>query len=177
MARFRALFLEPIRDQLARKNDLPSRHGVALILGRLPAPSSYSQDPARRSVRAVGRRINSTEGQKNDFCDAEAIAVQLPTMKFVATKTADQLDLQALYRVRERLVSQRTGIINQIRAFLLERGIAVRQGQRFLRVELPRILATPPEVLSPRMVLLIEGLASDWRRLDERIEKRIGEAL
>ena len=113
-----------------------------------------------------------SKGQKNDFRDAEAIAeaVQRPTMKFVATKTADQLDLQALHRVRERLVSQRTGIINQIRAFLLERGIAVRQGQRFLRVELPRILATPPDVLSPRMVRVIEGLASDWRRLDERIE-------
>jgi transposase len=68
------------------------------------------------------------------------------------------------------LVSQRTGIINQIRAFLLERGIAVRQGIRFLRVELPRVLATHPDVLSPRMVHLIEGLASDWRRLDERIE-------
>jgi transposase len=65
-------------------------------------------------------------------------------MKFVATKTADQLDLQALHRVRERLVSQRTGIINQIRAFLLERGVAVRQGLRFLRAELPRILATQP---------------------------------
>ena len=58
-------------------------------------------------------------------------------MKFVATKTADQLDLQALHRVRERLVSQRTGIIDQIRAFLLERGVAVRQGLRFLRAELP----------------------------------------
>ena len=117
-----------------------------------------------------------SKGQKNDFRDAEAIAeaVQRPTMKFVATKTADQLDLQALHRVRERLVSQRTGIINQIRAFLLERGIAVRQGQRFLRAELPRILATPPDVLSPRMVRLIEGLASDWRRLDERIESSIG---
>ena len=91
-------------------------------------------------------------------------------MKFVATKTADQLDLQALHRVRERLVSQRTGIINQIRAFLLERGIAVRQGQRFLRAELPRILATPPDVLSPRMVRIIEDLAGDWRRLDERVE-------
>jgi transposase len=113
-----------------------------------------------------------SKGQKNDFRDAEAIAeaVQRPTRKFVATKTADQLDLQALHRVRERLVSQRTGIINQIRAFLLERGIAVRQGQRFLRVELPRILATPPGVLSPRMVRVIEGLASDWHRLDERIE-------
>jgi len=112
-----------------------------------------------------------SKGQKNDFRDAEAIAeaVQRPTMKFVATKTAEQLDLQALHRVRERLVSQRTGIINQIRAFLLERGIPVRQGQRFLRAELPRILATPPDVLSPRMVRAIEDLAADWRRLDERI--------
>jgi transposase len=113
-----------------------------------------------------------SKGQKNDFRDAEAIAeaVQRPTMKFVATKTADQLDLQALHRVRERLVSQRTGIINQIRAFLLERGVAVRQGLRFLRAELPRVLATPPDVLSPRMVHVIEDLAADWRRLDERIE-------
>jgi len=47
-------------------------------------------------------------------------------MRFVATKTTDQFDLQALHRVRERLVGQRTGIINQIRAFLLERGVAVR---------------------------------------------------
>jgi transposase len=62
-------------------------------------------------------------------------------MKFVATKSADQLDLQALHRVRERLVGQRTGIINQIRAFLLERGIAVRQGLHSLRAELPGILA------------------------------------
>jgi transposase len=118
-----------------------------------------------------------SKGQKNDFRDAEAIAeaVQRPTMKFVATKTAEQLDLQALHRVRERLVSQRTGIINQIRAFLLERGVAVRQGLRFLRAELPRILATPPDVLSPRMVRVIEGLAGDWRRLDERIDHLSGE--
>jgi transposase len=118
-----------------------------------------------------------SKGQKNDFRDAEAIAeaVQRPTMKFVATKTADQLDLQALHRVRERLVSQRTGIINQIRAFLLERGVAVRQGLRFLRAELPRILAAPPDALSPRMVRVIEDLAGDWRRLDERIESLSGE--
>ena len=110
--------------------------------------------------------------QKNDFNDAEAIAeaVQRPTMKFVATKTAEQLDLQALHRVRERLVSQRTGIINQLRAFMLERGIAVRQGIRFLRAELPRILATRSDVLSPRMLRVIEDLAGDWRWLDERIE-------
>ena len=91
-----------------------------------------------------------SKGQKNDFRDAEAIAeaVQRPTMKFVATKTAEQLDLQALHRVRERLVRQRTGIINQIRAFLLERGVAVRQGQRFLRTELPDILAKRSDTAS-----------------------------
>jgi transposase len=113
-----------------------------------------------------------SKGQKNDFRDAEAIAeaVQRPTMKFVATKTADQLDLQALHRVRARLVGQRTGIVNQIRAFPLERGVAVRQGLRFLRAELPGILATRIDVLSPRMVRMVEELTGDWHRLDERIE-------
>ena len=91
-------------------------------------------------------------------------------MSDIDTAVVDSLKSAWPHRVRERLVSQRTGIINQIRAFLLERGIAVRQGQRFLRAELPRILATPPDVLSPRMVRVIEDLAGDWRRLDERIE-------
>jgi transposase len=82
-----------------------------------------------------------SKGQKNDFRDAEAIAeaVQRPTMKFVVTKTTDQLDLQALHRVRERLVSQ---------------------GRRFFRAELPRILAIPPGVLSPRMVRAESGVSS-----------------
>jgi transposase len=105
-----------------------------------------------------------SKGQKNDFRDAETIteAVQRPTMKFVTTKTADQLDLKALHRVRERLVSQRTGIINQIRAFLLERGVAVRQGHRFLRAELPRILAAPSDILSPGMASARSSPARRW---------------
>ena len=79
------------------------------------------------------------KGQKNDFRDGEAVAeaVQRPTMRFVPTKSVDQLDLQALHRVRSRLVGQRTAIVNQIRAFLLERGVAVRRGLRFLRQALP----------------------------------------
>jgi transposase len=87
-----------------------------------------------------------------------------------ATKTTEQLDLQAFHRVCERFVSQRTGITNQIRVFLLERGIAVRQGLRLLRAELPRILATPPDVLAARMVRVISDLAENWRRLGERID-------
>src|SRR5215468_4260534 len=110
-----------------------------------------------------------SKGQKNDSARTRR-SVQRPTMKFVATKTADQLDLQALHRMRERLVRQGTGIINQIRAFPLERGIAVRQGLRFLRSELPRILAKRSDVSSPRMMRIIEDPAGDWRRLDARID-------
>jgi hypothetical protein len=55
-------------------------------------------------------------------------------MKFVATKTVDQLDLQAQHRIRERLVRQRTGIINQIRVFLLERGIAIASMRSLPRI-------------------------------------------
>lgn len=119
-----------------------------------------------RYVRPLSR------GQKNDFNDALACAeaVLRPTMKFVAIKTVEQLDLQALHRIRERLVSQRTGVTNQIRAFLLERGIAVRTGLRFLRAELPDILAKRTDALSPHMLRLIEDLAADWRQLDTRID-------
>ena len=97
-------------------------------------------------------------------------------MKFVATKTVDQLDLQALQRMRERLVSQRTGIINQIRAFLLERGVAVRQGLRFLRAELPGILAMLSDDLSPRMMRVIEGLADDSTRITLPLPDAVAES-
>ncbi|WP_246690518.1 IS110 family transposase, partial [Microvirga aerophila] len=112
------------------------------------------------------------KSHKNDFRDAEAIAeaVQRPTMRFVPTKTVEQLDLQALHRVRSRLVGQRTAVINQIRAFLLERGIAVRQRLRSLRQALPDILAQRTDVLTPRMMCMIEGLLQDWHHLDGRIE-------
>jgi len=112
------------------------------------------------------------KGNKNDFRDAEAIAeaVQRPTMRFVATKTTEQLDLQALHRVRSRLVSERTATVNEIRAFLLDRGVAVAQGLYRLRAALPGILATRIDVLSPRLLHIIEDLVADWRRLDERID-------
>src|SRR6201997_1885739 len=112
------------------------------------------------------------QGHKKDFTDAHAIAeaVQRPSTRCVPVKTDDQLDLQALHRVRSRLVGQRTAVINQIRGFLLERGIAVRQGLLFLRQQLPDILAKRIDVLSPRMIRIIEDLSGDWRHLDERIE-------
>lgn len=109
------------------------------------------------------------KGHKNDFRDAEAIAeaVQRPTMRFVPLKTPEQLDLQALHRVRSRLVTQRTAVINQIRGFLLERGLPVRQGAAALRSALPEILTV--DTLSPQVIRLIGELAADWRYLDARV--------
>jgi transposase len=88
----------------------------------------------------------------------------------VPTKSAEQLDLQALHRVRSRLIRHRTAVINQIRALLLERGISVRQGYQHLRAALPDILGRESERLSPRMVRMSSGLSGDWRQLDQRHE-------
>ncbi len=112
------------------------------------------------------------KGQKNDYRDAEAIAeaVQRPTMRFVPIKSAEQLDLQALHRIRSRLVSHRTAVINQLRGFLLECGVIVPQGPARLREILPSVLAQRTDVLSLRMIRLIEELADDWRRLDDRVD-------
>jgi transposase len=111
------------------------------------------------------------KGHKNDYRDAEAIAeaVQRPTMHFVRIKTPDQMDLLALHRVRSRLVGLRTGVINQIRGFLIERGITVRQGPGPLRKALVDILSSGSGALSQRIVRLMIDLSEDWRRLDARI--------
>jgi transposase len=134
-----------------------------------------------RQIRALGHDVRLIpaqyvkpflKGHKNDYRDAEAIAeaVQRPTMNFVAIKTPEQSDLLSLHRVRSRLVGRRTAVINQIRGFLIERGITVRQGPGPLRKALPEILSSSTEALSPRMVRLIADLSEDWRRLDQRID-------
>lgn len=112
------------------------------------------------------------KGQKNDYNHAEAIAEAAlrPNLTFVTEKTQDQLDLQALHRVRSRLVSRRTATINQIRAFLIEQGITVRTGAHALRNSLFAILDNRKDEISPRMNDLIVGLNTDWQNLDARIE-------
>ena len=112
------------------------------------------------------------KGQKNDYNDAEAIAEAAlrPNLRTVREKSQDQLDLQACHRVRSRLVSRRTATINQIRAFLIEQGIAVRAGVNALRKSLFEILKKREDEISPRMRDLIVGLCEDWLRLDERID-------
>src|SRR5262245_10765800 len=139
--------------------------GAHHLSRRLKALGHDARMMPARYVRAY------LKGNKHDFRDAEAIAkaVQRPTMRFVATKTAEQLDLQALHRVRSRLVGERTAVANEIRAFLLDRGIAVAKGLNRLPA-LPGILATRTDLLSPRLLHVVEDLIADWRRLDQRIE-------
>ncbi|MGA7832543.1 MAG: IS110 family transposase [Terracidiphilus sp.] len=109
-----------------------------------------------------------------------AEAVQKPTMRFVPIKTEEQLDMQALHRVRDRLVSQRTRIVNQIRAFLLERGIAVSVGRARLENSLPAILEEAENGLSTRMRRLVADLRQEWIHLDteiSQVDREIGQVV
>ncbi len=133
-----------------------------------------------RALRAQGHDVKLIPAQfvkpfvksnKNDFIDAEAIAeaVERENMRFVAIKTDDQLDLQALHRVRDRLMTRRTALINQIRAFLLERGIVFAKSPIRLREALPEVLENVDENLSPRMRNLVAMLWSEWKDLELQI--------
>ena len=111
------------------------------------------------------------KSHKNDFVDAEAIAeaVERENMRFVPIKTDDQLDLQSLHRVRERLMTRRTALINQIRGFLLERGIVFAKSPIRLREAMPEVLENIHENLTLRMRDLMALLWSEWKDLELQI--------
>ena len=111
------------------------------------------------------------KAQKNDDRDAEAIAeaATRPTMRFVALKSEEQLDMQTLHRARDRTVGERTSLINQLRAILLERGVIVPQGRAKLRHGVAELLRQGTEQLSSRIRVLIEDMLARWQALDDRI--------
>jgi transposase len=146
---------------------------------RIGLEASCGAHHLARRLAALGHDVRLMPAQyvrpfvktnKHDQADAEAIceAVQRPQMRFVPIKSAAQLDLQALHRARDRLVTQRTGLINQIRAFLLERGIAVCSGRAALAKALPEVLEAPAE-LSPTICALLGRLRTHWQALDDEI--------
>jgi transposase len=135
-----------------------------------------------RALRAQGHDVKLIPAQfvkpfvksnKNDFLDAEAIAeaVDRQNMRFVPIKTDDQLDLQALHRVRDRLIARRTSVINQLRAFLLERGLVFAKSPAKLRERMPEILENAEEDLTPRMRNLLAMLWNEWKDLELQIEE------
>jgi len=111
------------------------------------------------------------KSQKNDTIDAAAIAeaVTRPTMRFTAIRTPEQVDLQALHRIRDQLVSSRTRLICQMRAFCLEYGVAIRQGAGVFKRDLPRVVADESNDLTPAMRRMLSELFEDVLRLDKRI--------
>ncbi len=133
-----------------------------------------------RSLREQGHDVKLIPAQfvkpfvksnKNDFLDAEAIAeaVDRQNMRFVPIKTVDQLDLQALHRVRDRLIARRTAVINQLRAFLLERGMTFAKTPAKLKVAMPEILENADANLTPRMRNLVSLLWNEWKDLEQQI--------
>jgi transposase len=112
------------------------------------------------------------KSNKNDFIDAEAIAeaVTRQNMRFVPIKSDEQLDLQAMHRIRERLVQRRTALINQIRGFLQERGITFPKGPAHLRKNMAAIVEDADANLTRRMRTLLDRLWVEWRQLDYDIE-------
>lgn len=114
---------------------------------------------------------------KNDANDAAAIceAVGRPHMRFVPRKSQEQADIQALHRVRQRLVHARTAAINQARGLLAEQGIVIRQGACHLRKHLPAIVDDLDNGLSGLMRRLLGAIYEDIAALDARIESHSNE--
>jgi transposase len=112
------------------------------------------------------------KGNKNDANDAEAICEALgrPNMRFVPIKTVEQLNMQALHRVRSLSVRQRTAKVNEIRGLLSEYGIVVSRGVSKLRGQLPLILEDADNGLTGEFRWLLRALQEDLTHLDERIK-------
>ncbi len=112
------------------------------------------------------------KSHKNDRVDAEAIteAMARPTMRFVAVKSAEQQDLQAVHRIRAELVKQRTAKANQIRGLVGEYGIVAPIGISQLRRAIPIWLDNLENGLSETFRVLLRELASDLISLDERVD-------
>jgi len=133
-----------------------------------------------RKIQALGHKVRLIPAQfvkpyvksnKTDIIDAEAIAeaATRPTMRFAALKSEEQADLQALHRVRDQMIGTRTRLINQMRAFCLEYGIALRQGAGLFKLDLPQVLEDQSNDLSSAMRKLLADLFADLRQLEQRI--------
>lgn len=109
---------------------------------------------------------------KNDQRDAHAIAeaAARPSMPSVAHKSIEQLDLQALHRVRERLLKERTAIGNELRGILGEMGIVIPKGHKSIREVVPAILEDAEAELSVRGRRLIDDLREQWLEREQRIK-------
>ena len=126
-----------------------------------------------RTLMALGHEVKLiapqhvkafVRGQKNDYNDAAAIAeaVTRPQMRFIPIKNTAQLDLQALQRLRTRLIRDRTGLSNQLRGLLAEHGIVIPRSLVQLRRHIPELLEDADNQLS---ALFRRLLHAGWQHL------------
>jgi len=135
-----------------------------------------------RRISSLGHEVRQISPQfvkpyvksnKNDYNDAQAIceAVTRPDMRFVPTKSIAQQDLQALHRVRQRLVQERTALVNQTRGLLREYGVFIALGINILRTSLPEVLEDADNELTPLTREIIADQAQRLCELDQRIDQ------
>ncbi|WP_228535761.1 IS110 family transposase [Noviherbaspirillum malthae] len=135
-----------------------------------------------RKLEALGHQVRIIPAQfvkpyvksnKSDIIDAAAIAeaVARPTMRFVRIKSTEQAELQAMHRIRDRLMSCRTQLINQVRAFCLEFGIPMRTGPGPFKADLPNVLADEANDLTPVMRELLGTMSTELGALETRISQ------
>jgi transposase len=114
------------------------------------------------------------KSQKNDKRDAEAIceAVSRPTMRFVPIKTEDQQDMQAIHRVRDRLVKSRTALVNEMRGLLAEYGIVITYtGVPATRRGLLEAVENAENGLTPKMREILFELNEELNDIESRIQR------
>ena len=112
------------------------------------------------------------KANKNDFHDAAAIAeaASRASMRCVPLKTMEQLELQAFHRMRQRAVRERTAVVNQMRALLLEHGIVVPLGRSLFERRLPAVFTAAELRLSPRLLDVLHRLRQRWLAIDTEID-------
>lgn len=114
------------------------------------------------------------KGNKNDRNDAFAIteAARRPGLQCVEPRSLEQTDMIQVHRLRERMVNQRTAVINQLRGFLNEYGIVVSQGKETLLAALPDLLEDTNNGLTPAARTLFKAIQLEWHSLNEAIKQQ-----
>jgi transposase len=135
-----------------------------------------------RTLQGLGRTVKLippqhvkpfVKGNKNDRNDAFAIseAARRPHLRWVEPRSVGQTDLIQVHRVLDRKVRQRTALTNQLRGFLGEFGIVVKQGKAPLWTAMHELLADETSGLTPSAKVLYASVLDEWRACDESIRQ------
>jgi transposase len=162
-----------------------TRHALAPFMAQLP-PVTIGMEACggahywARRFHQQGHQVKLMAPQfvkpyvksnKNDMRDAEAIAeaVTRPTMRFVPLKDIDQQDIQALHRVRERLIGERTALINEVHGLMNEYGIVIPKGVSKFRRAVVEKLESEQDKLTPLSQEMFWRLVKEFATLEEQI--------